>query len=128
MNMSYAFTEDDLWAYLATKRDDEVVGYCGGVSTCLIAQAVQAKYANRIGSGGVHVGVSSHGSEVEIALLGVGVHIPLMPRLETVMLVFDDWTGKVEGQPITKAEFLWAWQAFLAEQEEHSDFLSDRGC
>jgi hypothetical protein len=42
--MVYSFTDDDLWAYLATKQDDEEVGVCGDASACLIAEAMRAKY------------------------------------------------------------------------------------
>jgi hypothetical protein len=117
MDMSYAFTEDDLWAYLETKRDDEIVGYCGDTGTCLIAQAVRAKYAGQVGDGDVRVGVSASGSRMEIDLEHIGVCLPLTPMLERVMQVFDDRTGKTIDDPVTKEEFMRAWQAFLAGQD-----------
>ncbi len=113
--MEYSFTIDDLRAYLATKRDDEVVGYCASASTCLVAQAVQAKYVSRVGIGGVSV----DGFDVE--LTPVGVCLPLSPVLEAVTAAFDSWTEKEGHEPVTKAEFLRGWRAYLAYLAEMGD-------
>ena len=106
--MEYGFTIEDLRAYLAAKREDEVVGYCASASTCLVAWAVQAKYACQIGMGGVSV----DGFDVE--LTPVGVCLPLSPVLEAVTAAFDSWTEKEGHEPVTKAEFLRGWRAYLA--------------
>ena len=112
MDESYTFTDEDLWAYLATKQDDEVIGYCGNVRACLIAQAVQAKYPAVLD---VDAFALSADGELGIGLWGPLVVVPLTPVLWEVMHVFDRWTGKASGAPVTKAEFMQAWQAYCKQ-------------
>jgi hypothetical protein len=109
MCMEYSLTDEDVWAYLVTKRDDEIVGYCADACACLLAQAVQAKYAGQIGIREVCV------SGADVSLMPVNVRLPLTPGLDAVMAAFDGWTGKNWYESVTKAEFLQAWQAFLVE-------------
>jgi hypothetical protein len=115
--MEYRFTDEDLWAYLAAKQDGEVVGYCGSSSVCLIAQAVKAKYPDLVR--GVDVYTDGHGGA--IVVWGV-VTLPLSLLLQEVACVFDWNTGKRMNppEPVAKAEFMQAWQAWQA-------FLTENG-
>jgi hypothetical protein len=110
--MEFSFTLDDLRAFLSTRRDDEVVGYCVEASACLIAQAVRAKYAGQVWA-------SVDG--FDIVLSPVGVRLPLSPVLDAVVAAFDAWTEKRAHEPVTKAEFLWAWQQYLAFHEQFGE-------
>jgi len=131
MERGYAFTESDLWAYLATKRDEEEVGVCGDASACVIAEAMRAKYPELShGSApprGVFVRSDGDGDAV-MEVWGADIDAQcflLSPVLSRVMRVFDYGAGRGLGASVTKAEFMQAWQAFLTEQGECSDFLLD---
>ena len=122
--MGYTFTDEDLWAYLATKQDDEVVGLCANSLLGLIAEAVKEKYPD------LRIGVEVYGPEGLDDLLGdgslpamvvlqeQGQVILLSSRLWEMQQVFDWNTGKQNSEPVTKAEFLQAWQAYQAVRGE----------
>ncbi len=121
MSMEYSFTEDDVWAYLATKQDGEEVGVCGDATACLIGEAMRAKYPELAHASrppaGVSVGRDGMG-RVVMTVWGAAIEtqrLVLSFGLSRVMRVFDFWTGKALHESVTKREFLEAWWAFAGE-------------
>jgi hypothetical protein len=118
MRMEYRFTEDDLWAFLSARQDDEVVGVCGDGTACLVAEAMRAKYPQLSHSArppaGVNVGIDGFLAVMQVWGMDEQ-HFLLSPGLYDVMRVFDCWTGKTLYESVTKAEFLRAWQRFQEE-------------
>ena|SRR6185312_16840714 len=97
--MNYEITTEDIDAYLATKQDEDTIGYTHDTRKCLIAEAIRQKYHLNRPMAFVSVGLRNayiHTSDMH-------VHIALPEEVQVSLDRFDHmgWEG-----PITKSEWL----------------------
>ncbi|GHO91531.1 hypothetical protein KSF_015790 [Reticulibacter mediterranei] len=102
--VTYCLSDQDVEAYLASKRDEEVIGICTVPSCCLIARAVKTKYPD--------VAVDVYNNTIFISTATQGVQLALTPQQQHMVECFDYGTKAHFQEPVTKADFLAAWQRF----------------
>jgi hypothetical protein len=102
--MKYRLTHADIDRYLADKQDHEVIGYCQSPHCCLLANVAKAKYPD-VGVGVYHNVIRFFGWPV-----GLSDSLPLTAYQKNIQKVFDTYTSACYLGPVTKADFLAAWQ------------------
>jgi hypothetical protein len=110
---TYYLTDQDVDAYLASKHDDEVIGICAAPSDCLISWAVKAKYPDV-----QQVEVYNH--TIFITTTTGAAHVALTPQQHKMLESFDYGTQARFTKPVTKEDFLAAWQRVTGLPERKS--------
>ena len=102
MTENYTITLDDVQAYLDSKRDNEIVGVTCSGGTCLVAEAIRAKYPeiDDLIVGPVFVEIL----EPRYKRRWLGVTIGT--GIDDVIVEFDALVGGNEEQPVTKRQWL----------------------